>query len=155
MSRELPSGVRAKTGYFPDNGGNWIRHYAELDDTLVPMQEAVDALRAAFADPSPFADPRFNEWNRYVKSFYPSTVYDEDGFSSSVRFMPAIVEFPLDVDDLENNPGPLREVLGHELSFYDLISFTHYLLSNTPSEGPDDPRLIWLEELRGDREPQR
>lgn len=158
MSRILPSGIRSKTGYLPaleqsGTGSNLeYRHYAEIGDSPeVSMEEAVDLVRQAFDDPALFADPRFNDFRKYLKSFYPQTAHDEDGFSTATRFVPAIEEFPLDVYELEGNPGPSREVLGHQLSLYDIMSFTHYLLINTPSEGPNDPRLIFLEELRGDR----
>jgi hypothetical protein len=160
MSRTLPSGIWSKTGYLPTqeqtrkDGELEYWHYAEIGDSpKVAMEEAVDLLRQAFDDPVLFADPRFEEFRKYIKSFYPVQRFDEDGFSTSTRLEPAIQRFPLDVEELEHNPGPTREVLGNQLTLYDIIGFTHYLLINTTTEGPDDPRIAWLEELRGNQEP--
>ncbi|OHB03174.1 MAG: hypothetical protein A3B14_02480 [Candidatus Zambryskibacteria bacterium RIFCSPLOWO2_01_FULL_45_21] len=159
MSEILPGGLRTSTGYLPafeqsgTGDGLEYRHYAELGDgPEVSMEEAVDQLRQAFDDPVLFADPRFVQFRKYVKSFYPKTRYDEGGLGTSIHLEPAMKTLGLDTDELEENPGPLREVLGRELSLHDIISFTAYLLSNTSAPDSDDPRIVWLEELRGDRE---
>ena len=160
MSETLPGGLRAKTGYLPaaeQSGTDDVleyRHYAELGDgPEISMEDAVDSLRQAFDDPCLFTDPRFNDFRKYVKSFYPQTIFDENGLSAATRLIPSIVRFPIDIEGLEADPGPSRELLGQQLTLYDVMGFTNYLLSNTTLEGPEDPRLIWLEELRGDREP--
>jgi hypothetical protein len=153
MSRTLPSGFWSKTGYIPTSEGT-LHHYAEIGDSArVPIEEAVDILRQSFDDPILFADRRFEEFRKYIKSFYPIQRLDEDGFSTVTRLEPAISRFPLDVNELELNPGPTREILGHELTMYDIMSFTHYLLTNTIVSEPGDPRITWLEELRGNQEP--
>ena len=150
----LPSGIWSKTGFFhPESPEETYTHYAEIGNSQVEMDQAVDLLRQAFDNPVIFADPRFNEFRKYIKSFYPVTRPDEDGFSSATWLEPAIPKFPLNNDELENNPGPVQEILGYELTMYDLMSFTHYLLTNTGVVGNNDPRLTWLEELRGDKEP--
>lgn len=151
MSRLLPSGIWSKTGFAPIEEG--MVHYAEIEDKQVEITEAVDLLRQAFDDPNLFADRRFDEFRRYIKSFYPVRRFDEDGFSSSERLEPAMQVFPLDIVDLEEDPGPMRQVLGQALTLYDIMSFTHYVLTNTELQGKDDPRAQWLEELRGDRDP--
>lgn len=153
MSRTLPNGLWSKTGIFPfaESEESGYTHYAEIGDTRVKMEEAVEDLRQAFDDPIFFADPRFEQFRRYIKSYYP-VEWVEEG-QSFTTLEPAMPHFPLDVEDLEQDPGPSRVVLGHELSLYDIMSFTHYLLTNTTVDGEHDPRLAWLEEIRGNQEP--
>jgi hypothetical protein len=156
MSLILANGKWSKTGMLPaiNSGEMTYTHYAEIGETQVEMQEAVDQLRQAFDDPVLLADKRFMRFRRYIKSFYPICRPEEGGFGSSTRLEPAIQRFPFDIDDLERNPGPVRELLGNELTMYDLMSFTHYLLTNTIIDGDKDPRLAWLEEIRGNQDPQ-
>jgi hypothetical protein len=157
MPTTLPTNrLRSTTGRLlvDDSGEMPYTHYAEIGETQVEMQEAVDQLRQAFDDPVLIADERFVEFTEYVKSFYPIRKPEEGGFGSSTKLEPAIPKFPIDIDDLERNPGPVRELLGNELTMYDLISFTHYLLTNTFIYGDKDPRLVWLEEIRGNQDTQ-
>jgi hypothetical protein len=156
MPMTLPTnGLRSTTGklHVADSGEMTYTQFAEIAETQVEMQEAVDQLRQVFDDPVLLADKRFAEFREYVKSFYP-ICRPEEGFGSSIKLEPAIPKFPLDIDDLERNPGPVRELLGNELTMYDLIWFTHYLLTNTIIDGDKDPRLVWLEEIRRNQDPQ-
>ncbi len=153
MSRTLPSGLYVKTGYhpgeiFPDQEPE-ERHYVELGDSPeVKMTEAVKAIRFAFADPELANDATLNQYRKFLKSFYPRSLDERDGVRPPiVRYIPAMEGFRMDYPE---NPGPIVEVLGRRLTRNDLIAFTDYVFSNSQPEGPDDPRTIFLDELRGD-----
>ncbi len=144
MSDKLPSGAWVKTGYLPLGTEYW-QHYAEIGDSGErPMQEAVDALTAAFSREDVSSDPVVAKMLEHLAT-YNLKVYVSPLSGPIIKFMPT-VELAPDFEQLsEDNPSDLTvEILGKSLGRDDLVMFAYYLVSNTPLDGRSDPRLDML-----------
>lgn len=145
----LPSGIEAKTGYLPNLEGKGMRHYVELGPSPeVPMAEAVEELRRVFAHPRLVDDVVFQRFRRYLKTYRAQESFRHQGevhykLFSILKGAPQ-EHIRMDYDE----PGPEISVLGQQLSRNDVIGLTHYLMSNTTVEGSDDPRAVFIAELK-------
>ncbi len=171
MTRILPSGIEAKTGYTPPpplapGRSSAERHFVELGDAVNPfvgsggekpqtgMLDAVFALGTAFQSEVLMKDPFFCKFKEWLATFELKVVrweldtndVEKESYFPVLRFKGAKLE-----EDLVYNfddPGPSIEVLDHQLSRNDLLVFTHYLMTNSGPEGPEDPRYAFIESLR-------
>lgn len=165
MTRVLPSGLEAKTGYVPEIflplAEKADRHFVLLGESINPFQmeeaetkmmDAILAIADAFENPQLIGDPVFEKFKQRLASFIPRVTrwsYNEDFTAKDVpviRIWPPSDEAwdDYDVDD----PGPEVEVLGHTLTRNDLIAFTYYVMENSSPEGSNDPRLAFIEGLK-------
>ena len=169
MTRVLPSGIEAKTGYVPGFLAGHLpeseRHYVELGAEVNPFQglrgeqprnsmmDAMFALGAAFQNPELQSDSFFKRFKVWLATFELKVMgWDldinskQETYSPVLRFDGSPLAEPLVYDF--SDPGPATEVLGRRLSRNDLVAFTHYVMTNSGPEGPNDPRYAFIESLK-------
>ncbi|HUA13113.1 MAG TPA: hypothetical protein VL989_01275 [Candidatus Sulfotelmatobacter sp.] len=142
------------------------RHYVELAHEVNPFQglcgeqsrnsmlDAMFALGAAFQNPELQSDPFFNRFKSWLATFELKVTrweldinnHEQEVYEPVLRFGGSPLTEPLVYDP--NDPGPTTEVLGRRLSRNDLVAFTHYVMTNSGPEGPNDPRYAFIESIK-------
>lgn len=164
MAESLPSGISVHSTYLEPIAGLvdeserhrvivWDESDTYLAATNVTMKDAVASLREIFRNPSMADNPVIKRYTRRLRSFLPRHValeqINQGNKPSSHRLQPsfdALAEglIPLSNEDYE----PVAELLGHQVSRADLIGFCSHVLTYTALEESDDPRSVFLDELR-------
>lgn len=144
MSQGLrDSGIEAKTGAnFPAGD-----QYVLLDRTEKPMADAMQDIAELFSEPVLLGDPVFQDYKNFLKTLYPRED-DGDQDRDLLRLSPVPSKWP--PFEYGDEPGPVVNIMGCELTRNDAMDFAYYVLTNTSLEGPDDPRMAFLNRLRAD-----
>jgi hypothetical protein len=151
----------------PDSTAGRFRTRVFLQDTVtgydqeLGFAETVSQLTEALRRPELANDPIMQAFFDFLKSMYPkdkgtrsieSIMHPEDtGTPYGASPWKLTPQDPWPVP--EDYVGPTLEVMGTQLTASELMDFTYYVFTNTGLDGLDDPRQVFLQELREQADP--
>jgi hypothetical protein len=123
------------------------------------LAETVSQLTEALRRPELADEPAIQAFFGFLKSMYPkdqgTRTFKEIHKNKNVPYGASPWRLtPQDPWPLsEDYVGPTLEVMGTQLTASELADFTYYIFTNTGLDGLDDPRQVFLQDLREQAHP--